>query len=99
MYCQNCGKELPASAASCAACGARVSYPAPSSPPADRVANDLKRAAKELASSAAQLSRRLAAKAETAAKDPSGSAKKAARKIAEELDAVAKEVDKILKDL
>ena len=55
--------------------------------------------ARDLASSAAHLSRRLATEAESAAKDPSGTAKKAARRVARELDDAAKEIDKILKDL
>jgi hypothetical protein len=102
MYCQSCGKELPPGAGSCPACGARVFYPPPSNSatdPVERVVADMKRAAKDLASSAAHVSRRLASGAENAAKDPSGSAKKAAKKVADELDAVAKEVDKILNDL
>lgn len=102
MYCQSCGKELSPGAPSCAACGARVIYPpAPSelTDQVEQIAAEVKRAAKELVSSTARLSGRLAEKAETAAKDPSGSAKKAARRVAHELDAVAKEVDRILKDL
>ena len=102
MYCQSCGKELSPGASSCRACGARVFFPPSSTQPADQVdqiAAEMKRAAKELASSAAQLSQRLAVKAEAAAKDPSGSAKKAAHRVAAELDAVAKDVDRILRDL
>jgi zinc ribbon protein len=102
MYCQQCGKELSPGASSCAACGARIFYPPPPPPSADQgdqIVAELKQAAKDLASSAARLSRRLAEKAETVAKDPPGSAKRAARRVSEELDAVTKEVDRILKDL
>jgi hypothetical protein len=102
MYCQSCGKELAPGATVCAACGARVFFPPPPSPSTDQVdqiAADVKRAAKDLVSSAARLSRRLADSAESAAKDPSGSAKKAGRKVAAELDAVAKEVDRIVREL
>jgi zinc-ribbon domain len=106
MFCQHCGKELPAGAGVCPACGAVVNLPpppgAPLPPPPDsieQIVHDLKQTSKQMASSAANLSRRMAAKAGTAAKDPTGSAKKAAHKVAEELDNVAKELDRILHDL
>lgn len=105
MFCQNCGKELAPGATSCASCGARVFYPpppppgSPSTDPVDQIAADLKRVAQEFASTAAQLSRRVAAKAEAAAKDPSAEAKKTARKVAQDIDAVAKEIDRLLRDL
>jgi predicted nucleic acid-binding Zn-ribbon protein len=99
MYCQNCGKELPTSTVSCPACGAEVFYPVPPSRPIEDVVDDLKRAAKDLAANAVQLSRSLATKADAVAKDPTGSAKKAANKVAAELDEVAKEIDRIFKDL
>ena len=60
---------------------------------------EAKRAAKDLASASANLSKRLLARAEGAAKDPEGSAKKATRLVAKELEAAAKEVDRILKNL
>lgn len=61
--------------------------------------SETKRAAKDLASASAELSKRLLSKAETAAKDPKGSAQKATRLVVKELDAAAKEVERILKDL
>ena len=61
--------------------------------------SEAKRAAKDLASASAKLSKRLLAKAEGAAKDPEGSARKATRLVAKELEAAAREVDRILKGL
>ena len=61
--------------------------------------NETKDAAKQLASAATRLSKRLLAKAENAARNPSGSAKKVAHRVAKELDAASREIDRILKDL
>lgn len=61
--------------------------------------HEVKRAAKDLASASAKLSKRLVVKAERAAKDPEGSARKATRAVAKELDAAAREIDRILKGL
>ena len=61
--------------------------------------SDTKRAAKDLASSAAKLSERLLSKAGVAAKDPKGSAKKAAKRVAHELEEAAHEIDRIVRDL
>lgn len=60
---------------------------------------EAKRAAKDLASASAKLSRRLLTKAEDAARDPEGSARKATRLVAKELDAAAREIERILNDL
>jgi uncharacterized protein Yka (UPF0111/DUF47 family) len=101
MFCQNCGKKLSAEALSCTACGAVVPGVHVNSSPASfsELLAETRRAARNLASSTAQLSKHLASKAQRAAKDPSGSAKKAVHRLAKELDAAAREIDKILKDL
>ncbi len=65
----------------------------------DDALSDAKDAAKQLASAATRLSKKLLAKAETAARNPSGSAKKVAHRVAKELDAASREIDRILKDL
>ena len=99
MYCAQCGKELPASAVTCPACGSPSASVPRSGDTIDQVLNDTKRAAKELAEATAKLSRRLVEKAQTAAKEPRASAKKAAKRVAKELDSAAKEIDRILRDL
>jgi len=58
-----------------------------------------KRAAKDLASSTAKLTKRLLEKAENAARDPSHSATKAAERVAKELEAASREIERILRDL
>lgn len=101
MYCQNCGKDLPAGALLCSSCGAHVpSYHTGKEPASFRqLLEETRRSAHDLVDSTAQLTKRLASKAETAAKDPSTSAKKAAKRVAKELDAAAREVERILQDL
>ena len=103
MNCTQCGGLLPESATSCPSCGAAVTHSAPpaaiGSASLDRLLADTKRAAKDLASSTAELSKRLLSKAETAAKNPPAAAKKVAQRAAKELEAAAQEVDRILKDL
>jgi hypothetical protein len=101
MYCQNCGKEIPSGAYTCTACGAVVpgSHRGSSVPSVHQLVQETRRAARELASATANLSRHLASRAESAARDPSGSAKKVAHRVAKELDAAADEIDRILKDL
>jgi len=102
MNCQQCGRELPQGSLTCAGCGFR-SAPPPAAPVApaslQQLLSETKHAAKDLASSTAQLSKRLVSKAQTAVKDPSGSAKKVARRAAKELEAAAHEIDRILQDL
>jgi len=58
-----------------------------------------RRAAKDLASATARLTKRVMDKAEEAAQKPTDSAKKVANRAAKELDAAAKEIDRILRDL
>jgi len=102
MYCQQCGKELPQGSLTCAGCGFRFapSSAAPAAPASlEQLLSETKHAAKDLASSTAQLSKRLVSKAHTAAKDPSVSAKKVAHRAAKELEAAAREIDRILQDL
>jgi cell division septum initiation protein DivIVA len=102
MYCPQCGKELPPGSMVCAGCGFRSSPTSatPSAPATlEQLLAETKHAAKDLASSTAQLSKRLISKAQTAAKDPSGSAKKVAHRAAKELEAAAREIDRILRDL
>lgn len=101
MYCQNCGKEIASGAYSCASCGAVVpkSHRGSASTSVHQLVQETRRAARELASATAKLSRGLASKAESAASDPSGAAKKVAHRVAKELDAAAEEIDRILKDL
>ena len=111
MYCSQCGKELPANATTCPACGFSAvasaaspgswatSPPSHSGDPVEEVLNETRKAARELADATARLSKRLVKGAQTAAKDPSGSARKAAKKVAQELDSAAKEIDRILKGL
>ena len=103
MFCQNCGKELPAGSSACPACGYPVAPPRSTARSAgdtlDDAIADLRRAAGEVAQSAASLSRRVADKAAQAAKDPTGSAKRVTRKVADELDRAAKEIEKTLRDL
>jgi uncharacterized Zn finger protein (UPF0148 family) len=103
MYCQRCGAVLPAGTMTCPACGfAPAAAPAtePAAPASlEQLLAETKHAAKDLATSTAQLSKRLLTKARTAAKDPSGSAKKVAHRAAKELEAAAREIDRILKDL
>jgi hypothetical protein len=65
----------------------------------EKALGETKRAARDLAISAARLTKRLLTKAEAAARDPPGSATKAARRVAKELEAASKEIDRILKDL
>ncbi len=60
---------------------------------------ETKRAAKELATATARLTRRVLSKADRAAQDPKGSVRKAASRVAKELDAMSAEIDRILKDL
>jgi ABC-type transporter Mla subunit MlaD len=101
MYCQNCGKELAPGAASCGACGAGV----PGHPTGGEAASlsqlleETRRAARDLAQSSAELTKRLASRADAVRRDPKGSAKKAVDRAAKELDAAAHEVERILKDL
>jgi hypothetical protein len=102
MYCQSCGKELPTGSATCPFCGFAAPAPgrrAGSSSSLDDVLFETKRAAQDLASSAAKLSERLLTKAGYAAKDPKGSAKKAVKRVAEELEGAAREIDRIVRDL
>jgi uncharacterized Zn finger protein (UPF0148 family) len=103
MNCAQCGAGLSEGATTCPSCGAAVvrpaATPAPGPASLDQLLAETKRAAKDLASSTAQLSKRLLTKAETAAKDPAAAAKKVARRAAKELEAAAREVDRILKDL
>jgi hypothetical protein len=65
----------------------------------DDVLRETKRAAKDLATASAKLSKHLLSKAESAARDPSGAAKKVGDRVAKELDAASREIDRILKDL
>lgn len=99
MYCQQCGKELPQGSGACPACGYASGTTSSSAATFDQLLKETKHAAKDLAATTAQLSKRLLAKARTAAKDPPGSAKKAAHRAAEELESAAREIDRILKDL
>jgi cell division septum initiation protein DivIVA len=102
MNCPQCGKEIPAGSPTCPACGFfTVPHPPTGSTAesVDQAVADLKRAAKELARSAAALSGRVVDKAGDAAKDPKGSAKKVTRKVAQELDKASKEIERILRDL
>lgn len=101
MNCPQCGAALPPAAANCPSCGTKVDRATPPPPPAslEQLLGETKRAARDLASSTAQLSKRLLTKAEIVAKDPTKSAKKVAQRAAKELEAAAREVDRILKDL
>jgi len=102
MYCQGCGRELPAGSRTCPACGFLAEPPpsAASSPGTiEELVAELKRTAKELGRDAAQLSQRVVGKAGEVAKDPPASAKRVTRKVAQELDKAAKEIDRILRDL
>lgn len=102
MYCSHCGKELMPGSLTCAACGFVSAAPTPAAvPPAslEQLLSETRHAAKDLAKSTSQLSKRLISKAKTAAKDPSGSAKKVAHRAAKELDAAAREIDRIIRDL
>jgi cell division septum initiation protein DivIVA len=102
MFCPQCGKEIPSGSPTCPACGyLAVPQPASKSSPdsIDDVVAELKRAAKDLARSAAALSGRVVDKAGDAAKDPKGSAKRVTRKVAQELDHASKEIERILRDL
>jgi hypothetical protein len=103
MYCSNCGKELPAGATSCPACGYAVGSPrstgARVGDTLDDAIGDLRRAADELAQSAANLSKRVVSHAGAAAKDPSGSARKAAKKVADELHRISSDIEQTLRDL
>jgi len=58
-----------------------------------------RRAAKELATASARLTKSVLEKADIAAKDPTGSAKKVARRVAKELDEATQDIERILKDL
>lgn len=103
MNCTKCGAGLPQGATSCPSCGASVAGAAPAPGPApaslEELLSETKRAAKDLASSTAQLSKRLFTRAETATKEPRVTAKKVAQRAAKELEAAAREVERILKDL
>jgi uncharacterized Zn finger protein (UPF0148 family) len=103
MNCAQCGAGLPEGATTCPSCGAAVVRPtaAPAPPPAslEQLLAETRQAAKNLASSTAQLSKRMLTKAESAAKDPTAAAKKVAQRAAKELEAAAREVDRILRDL
>ena len=110
MYCQFCGKELPAGAAVCPSCGKAVGWaapgpvgaPSPASPhpsagdTVDALVADTQRAARDLAVATARVSKILLTKADEVAKDPKGSAKRAARRAAEELDKARKEIERAL---
>ncbi len=70
--------------------------------PADTLEDALgeaKKAARELASASARLSKALIDKAESAARNPQGTARKATKAVAHELDSAAKEINRILRDL
>ncbi len=99
VYCQQCGRELPAGSVTCPSCHSRVGGFAASDISLDAVVIEVRRAAKELAAASSQLAQHVAAKADRAAKDPSGSAKRGARRVAKELDKVRAEIEKILHDL
>jgi uncharacterized Zn finger protein (UPF0148 family) len=102
MFCQQCGKELSQGSLTCANCGAvtSASTGAPAPPASlEQLLSETKRAAKDLASSTAQLSKRMLSKARTAAKNPPDSAKKVVHRAAKELEAAAREIDRILQDL
>ncbi|MFI5413682.1 MAG: zinc-ribbon domain-containing protein [Candidatus Lutacidiplasmatales archaeon] len=99
MFCQHCGQALPANASRCPACGAAIGNTARDPASLEELLSETKHAAKDLAKSTAQLSKRLLSKAQSAAKDPSGSAKKVAHRTAKELEAAAREIDRILRDL
>lgn len=101
MFCQNCGKELPAGAFVCAECGAAVPghHAGPAQPTFGQLLEETRKSAHDLVESTAHLTKRLASKAEAAAKEPSASAKKAVNRVAKELDAAAREIERILKDL
>jgi signal transduction histidine kinase len=70
-----------------------------SDPSIDQTVEELKRAAKDLATASARLSQRLLEKAGTAAKDPKGTARRAAETASHELDAAANEIRRLLRDL
>jgi uncharacterized Zn finger protein (UPF0148 family) len=101
MFCQQCGKEIPAGSPTCPACGyfamPRGSTHAPGS--MEEAVSELKRSAKELARATALLSKRVVEKAGTAAQDPSGTAKRTTRAVAKELDKAAQEIERVLRDL
>ena len=65
----------------------------------DDAIGDLRRAADELAHSAANLSKRVVDHAGRAAKDPSSAAKKAAKKVADELHRISSDLEETLRDL
>ena len=104
MYCYNCGKAVPAGAASCPACGVVVLQPPPTRSgaapgPVEGAVTDLRRAAKELAGAAQRLSDRVAAEAEQAAKDPAASARRITRRVADDVQHLAQDVDRLLEKL
>ena len=103
MYCPRCGAVLPAGALTCPACGSDSRAAPTTSPMApasfEELLAETKHAAQDLATSTAQLSKRLLIKARAAAKDPSGTATKVARRTGKGLEATAREIDRILKDL
>jgi cell division septum initiation protein DivIVA len=103
MFCAQCGKEIPSGSPTCPACGAFAVPPGPAratrSPTVDEAVAQLKGAAKDLARSAQELSKRVAVEARKAADDPTGSAKRATRKVADELDNAARTIERVLRDL
>jgi zinc-ribbon domain len=101
MFCQQCGKELPAGATTCPSCGAAVGGRAGASfsGTLDQAVTEAKRAAKDLLQATAQITRQAADHAEAAGKDPAGTAKKVAHRVAQELDDAARKIDQALKDL
>jgi uncharacterized Zn finger protein (UPF0148 family) len=101
MFCQNCGKELPAGANACPACGAVVPGHVPAGHPASfqQSLEETRRAVRDLIDRTAQLTKRVAARAEDAAKEPSATARKAVDRVTKELDDAARDLERLLKEL
>lgn len=101
MFCPNCGKPVPAGAATCPECHAVVIPPPRSGAEnaVDQIVTDLGKGTKEILRASAHLTKKVVSKAGDAAKDPAGSAKKATKKVAHGIHQVAKDIDKELKDL
>ncbi len=101
MFCAQCGKELPTGADPCPACGfspgggARTS----SSTTIHEMVNEARRAARELADAASDLTRQVKKEARAAQKDPKGTTQRAIRRAAKELESAVDEVDRLIKKL
>jgi signal transduction histidine kinase len=101
MFCAQCGKEIPAGITTCPACGFSTAGSAGgrSATTIHEMVNEARRAARDLADAANELTRHVKSGAEAAKRDPKGTTKRAIHRAAKELESAVDEVDRLLQRL